>query len=166
MSRQTPLLSRQKYACRDKIMFVATNTCLSWQKLCSDEHTFVATKDGIIFVATKDGIIFVATKVLCQLPPVLEPSVEKEAIILSKRRGGPRGQWESCAGVLTGGQAGDQMAEGQQGDLCQGAAYDHQLPGQLPHHLRHHRQGLWHIHLHRHQRPGSVRGFRHAHGQR
>ena len=37
------LLTRQKYACRDKHVFVATN-------ICRDEHTFVATKDE--FAAT------------------------------------------------------------------------------------------------------------------
>ena len=50
-------------------MFVATNTCLSQQKFCLDEHTFVARKDVFcrgkhVFVATKVyKIMFVAAKI-------------------------------------------------------------------------------------------------------
>ena len=72
-------------------------------------------------------------------------------------------QYLKVGWTCAGGQAADQVAEGQQGDLHGGAAYDHQHPGQLPHHFRHHRQGLWHLHLHRHQWPGSVWGLCYAH---
>ena len=40
---KTRLLSRQKYASRDKIMFVLTKTCLSQQKCVCCNKTFVAT---------------------------------------------------------------------------------------------------------------------------
>ena len=48
---KTRLLSRQKYACRDKHVFVVANIILSRQKLWHGKHTFVTTKD--MFVVTK-----------------------------------------------------------------------------------------------------------------
>ena len=76
---KTRLLSRQKHACCDKRIFVATkeifitaNIILSWQKFSRDKLTFVAT--NMCFVVTKVCLswqhfcgnkdVFVATKVL------------------------------------------------------------------------------------------------------
>ena len=69
--------------CRDKIMFVVTNMCLSWQnfccnniclnkQFCHDKHTFVTTntclsRQNISFVSTKSCLsrqVFVVTEVL------------------------------------------------------------------------------------------------------
>ena len=44
-------LSRQKYACWDKHIFVVTNIILSWQNFCHEKLTFVATNTS--FVVTK-----------------------------------------------------------------------------------------------------------------
>ena len=70
---KTRLLSRQKYACRDKY--------LSLQRFCRGKHTFVATKD----VLCCDKRVFVATKMclsrqkwyLWQLPPMILHNVAK-----------------------------------------------------------------------------------------
>ena len=48
------------------IIFVATNVCLSRQKLCHDKHIFVAINicdDKHNFVATNKNLSFVTTKV-------------------------------------------------------------------------------------------------------
>jgi len=61
---KTRLLSRQNYACRDKIMFVATKLYLSRQnyirrdKLCLSHKTFVAT--NILLSRQKTCLILVA----------------------------------------------------------------------------------------------------------
>ena len=74
----TRLLSRQTYACRDKIMFVAIkrfsrqifvakNTCLSRQADCcldKRQHTFVATKKN-------KKKTYLQKSYLWQLPPVI-----------------------------------------------------------------------------------------------
>ena len=81
---KTRLLSRQKYACRDKIMFVAANTCTFvstkgvFLRVCRDKSKLVATK--IMFVATnicrdknmfcrRDKHNFVATKMILVAAP-------------------------------------------------------------------------------------------------
>ena len=87
-------LSRQKYACRDKYIFVATNRILlrqfktrllsrqkyacrdkylSLQRFCRGKHTFVATKDVLCCVKTRvcrHKDVFVATKMI----PVAAPA--------------------------------------------------------------------------------------------
>jgi len=58
VATNTCLLKWQNVFCRDKSMLAATNTCLSRQKFCRNKHTFVVTKDVFchvihVFVATK-----------------------------------------------------------------------------------------------------------------
>ena len=73
LSRQTRVLSRQKYACRHKNpSFVTTKICLPRQNFCCDKIKFVATKYFVaeqkrsdillrhVFVSTKH--VFVAKK--------------------------------------------------------------------------------------------------------
>ena len=57
LSRQTRLLSRQKYACHDKT-FVATKLC--WSR---DKHNFVATK---AFVATSVAKLLLRQNYVCR----------------------------------------------------------------------------------------------------
>ena len=58
LSRQTHLLSRQKYACHDKT-FVTTNIFLSRQiNICRDKHNIVATS----LLLSRQNTCFVATK--------------------------------------------------------------------------------------------------------
>ena len=45
-------LSWQVYFCRDKHVIVATNIILTRQKFCRDKHTFVATKDFFVVTNT------------------------------------------------------------------------------------------------------------------
>ena len=53
------VLSRQTRVCRNK-SFVSTNTCLSQQRFCLDEHTFVEKKKNVF---CRDKHVFIATKV-------------------------------------------------------------------------------------------------------
>ena len=53
---------RQKYACRNEIMFVAAKYIFSRQKLCRGKHTFVATKDMFVQTHVCRVKTFVATK--------------------------------------------------------------------------------------------------------
>ena len=67
-------LSRQKYACRGRIfvsrqIFVATHTCLSRQRFCRDKHTFVATKMILVAAPASDNI-----------QPSVEATLEQEAL--------------------------------------------------------------------------------------
>ena len=70
--QNTSFAATQKYACCDKFFlrqdyvccdksFVVTNTCLSWQKFCWDQHAFGATK--LSFCC--DKIMFVTTNTCC-----------------------------------------------------------------------------------------------------
>ena len=76
VTKNTPLLSRQKYACRHRRFFAKT-LCLSRQNIfvatklllrqilvCRDKHTFVATKD--VFCCDKH--VFVARKISLSRP--------------------------------------------------------------------------------------------------
>ena len=69
LSRQTHLLPRQKYTCRDKIMFVVKNVVLFFKnifylslqtRVCRDKSQLLATKD----VFCPDKHVFVETKLL------------------------------------------------------------------------------------------------------
>ena len=59
LSRQTRVLSQQKYACRGKT-FVATNIILSQQKFCHNKLTFVATNTCLSRQKKKKKILVAA----------------------------------------------------------------------------------------------------------
>ena len=99
----TCLLSRQKYACRDKIIFfldktfVATNicrdehvfVCLSRHRFCLDKHTFVATKDVFLLrqkYACQDNT-FVAKEICLSRPTFIVTQVlSRQAMLLSRTK--------------------------------------------------------------------------------
>ena len=61
------LLSRQKYACHDKIMFVAIKRFFE-ANICRDKLTVVATKDSILSSRQKT---YLQKSYLWQLPPMI-----------------------------------------------------------------------------------------------
>ena len=55
---KTHLLSRQKYACCNKVMFVMTKALSRQTWVCHDKHTFVVTKDVFCHVCRDKNATF------------------------------------------------------------------------------------------------------------